>query len=111
MQNASHHGRERAIAALSSGHEDQMLVSSHIAELVLLDACGDLLELERLAVWFEARARRMPGWAPVVAVARAACMLLCDQAEKAEQLLAAHVHAVPPLAHGSWLPCRSSPGA
>ncbi|MEY4580306.1 MAG: hypothetical protein RL701_5009, partial [Pseudomonadota bacterium] len=107
MQEAARQRKERAIATLSSGHEDQLLAMGHVPEFKLLDACGDLLELQRLASWFEARAQRFPNWSPFAAAARACCWLLCDQGAKAEPLLAAELAATPPLRHAAWYVVRS----
>ncbi|MET0386629.1 MAG: serine/threonine-protein kinase [Polyangiales bacterium] len=107
LEDASHLRRERAIAALASGHEDQLLASSHIAELTLLDACGDLLELQRFSAWFEARAAQFPAWQPFATLARAYGLVLCDQGDKAEPLLAAAAEAAPPLQHAAWFAVRA----
>ncbi|HKU38112.1 MAG TPA: hypothetical protein VJR89_08195, partial [Polyangiales bacterium] len=94
--------RELEIATVASNHEDQLVVFAYIAELELLEACGDLLELQRLSTWFDARASRYPGWKPFAAIARAACLLQCDRPDAAEAVLAAHLDAAPVLEHAAW---------
>jgi tetratricopeptide (TPR) repeat protein len=99
--------RQRAIAALASAHEDQQLTYSYITEVVLLEACGDLLELQPLAAWFEARAEQLQGVRPVAAYVRAACHLLSGQIAQAEQLIDAHMSLAPPLGHALWFMLRA----
>jgi len=99
---AAEQRRQRAIAALASRHEDQRLPASYLGEVVLLDGCGDLLELQPAAAWFEAKAAEIPSYRPVAAFARACCLLQCGQALEAEPLIEAQLSAAPPLGHGAW---------
>jgi hypothetical protein len=71
QQDAMRLRRERALTVLTSRHEDQQLVLGNTIELSLLEASGDVLELQRMAVWFEERAARFEGWQPLAAIARA----------------------------------------
>ena len=99
--------RQRAIAALASRHEDQRLSASYLVELSLLDACGDLVELQQMAAWFEARVASAPRAAPCAAYARACCHVLCGQLTDAERVIEAQLDAAPPLAHLMWYPLRA----
>jgi hypothetical protein len=106
-ESAAKQRRLRAIAALASRYEDQRLASSYVAEIELLDACGDLLELQHTAAWFEHKAKELAGFRPFATHARACCLLLTGQVAEAEQLVGLAVHEVPPLEHAAWLPLRA----
>jgi hypothetical protein len=99
--------RQRAISALASRHEDQRLAASYAAEIELLDACGDLLELQRSAAWLEAKAVELPGFRAFASYARACCLFASGQVSEAQQHVELQVHEVPVLEHAAWLPLRA----
>lgn|GEM_PF-2121668 len=99
--------RQRAIAALASRHEDQRLAASYVAEIELLDACGDLLELQQTAAWFEVKGSQFAGFRPFASYARALCLLQCGQVAEAQQLVELQVHEVPALKHAAWALLRA----
>lgn len=104
---AAEQRRKRAIAALASRHEDQRLSASYLVELSLLDACGDLVELQQMAAYFEAKVAGAAGIAPVAGYARACCHVLCGQLTEAEALIERHLQSAPPLEHVIWYPLRA----
>jgi hypothetical protein len=106
-ETASTQRRQRAIAALASRHEDQRLTASYLAEIDLLDGCGDLLALQHLATWFEARAKQFSGFVPFAAYARACCHLLCGEVSEAHRLVDPLVHTTAPFTHAAWYVLRS----
>lgn len=104
---AAEQRRKRAIAALASRHEDQRLVASYVTELQLVEACGDLVELQQLAAWFDAKAVGAPRAMPIAGFARACCQLLCGQLTEAETVIQKQLEAAPPLQHFIWFPLRA----
>ena len=106
-QAAAEQRRQRAIAALASRHEDQRLPSSYLTEVILLDSCGDLLELQPLAAWFDSKAEQFPSYRPLAAYARALCLLQCGQTLDAERSIELHLQEAQPLQHVIWYNLRA----